>query len=354
MTKLSKILLLVLASTAASLLLGIAVAAYLTVPRIPLIAEGDGLLVFDPEIGARANPSAHARRIYPAVRDRQTFAFDIYTDDRGARVDGPGRKSPEQVDILVVGDSFTWGYALANEETYSRHLARELDVSVSNFAMAAYGTTQSLQILRRNADLAPKLVVYGIIAHHLERNVSACLPSYYPFCFSASHVAWNDAGLPAIAPPRSNGVQRFQRHLAGDFLDPVTWLTHGIDVVRGRIEYGLAGYSTPSDGKKEEALSFLLHQMRRSADEIGAKLLVVYLPTNYYSAPEALPRVIGDIDLLDLTEAFQRARADGTSLYIVGDGHPNQDAHKLISREIARHVRDKGLLDVTSLRRQPG
>lgn len=353
MNKVSKTLLLVLASTAASVLVGIAVAAYLTVPRIPLISEGDGLLVFDPEIGARANPSSHARRIYPAVRDRQAFAFDIYTDDRGARVDGPGQKSPEQVDILVVGDSFTWGYALANEETYSRHLARELDASVSNFAMAAYGTTQSVQMLRRNADLAPRLVVYGIIAHHLERNVSPCLPSYYPFCFSASHVAWNDSGQPSIGRPQSNGVQRFQRHLAGDFLDPVTWLTHGIDVVRGRIEYALASYGTPSDEKKEEALAFLLRDMQRSADEIGAKLVVVYLPTNYYSAPEALPRVIGDIDLLDLTEAFRRERDAGANLYIVGDGHPNRAAHELISREIARHVRDKGLLAVTNSRRQP-
>ena len=345
MTKVRKTVALVLVSTAVSLLAGIAIASYLTVPRIPLLSEGDMLLVFDPEIGARANPSSHAKRIYPAVRDRKTFAFDIYTDDRGARVDGPGQRSPAQVDVMVLGDSFTWGYALANEETWARHLSRELEASVSNFAMAAYGTTQSLQILRRNGDLAPKLIVYGIIAHHFERNVMPCLPSYYPFCFSASHVVWNDAGKPSIAPPSSDGVRRFQQHLSGDFTNPVTWLSHGIDVIRGRIEYGRAAYSTPDDdAKKEEALAFLLREMERSASEIGAKLLVVYLPTNYYSAPQGLQRVIGDIRLLDLTEAFQRERDKGANLYIVGDGHPNQDAHKLISREIAKYVRDNGLL----------
>ena len=344
MNKVSKTLLLVLVSTAASVLAGIAIAAYLTIPSIPLVSEGDRLLVFDPEIGARANPSSHARRIYPAVRDRQTFAFDIYTDDRGARVDGPGQRSPAQVDVLVVGDSFSWGYALANPETYARHLARELGTGVSNFAMAAYGTTQSLQMLRRNGDLKPKLIVYGIIAHHFERNVMPCLPSYYPFCFDASHVTWNAAGEPYIAPPESNGVRRFQRHLAGDFTNPVTWLTHGVDVIRGRIEYAQATYSTPTDRKKEEALGYLLREMERSATAIGAKLLVVYLPTNYYSAPEALPRLIGDIRLLDLTQAFQRERDKGTNLYIVGDGHPNRAAHELISQEIAKYVRDNGLL----------
>jgi len=351
MNKVSKTALLVLASTAASVLVGIAIASYLTIPRIPLLSEGSHLLVFDPEIGATANPSSHARRIYPAVADRQPFAFDIYTDDRGARVDGPGQRSPEHVDVLVIGDSFSWGYALANEETYGRHLARELDTDVSNLAMAAYGTTQSLQVMRRHRDLKPKLVVYGIIAHHMERNVSPCLPSYYPFCFSASHVAWNAAEEPLIAPPQSNGVRRFQRHLAGDFLDPVAWLTHGVDVIRGRIEFGRAAYGTPTDAKKEEALGFLLREMQRSAKEMGAELLVVYLPTNYYSAPEALQRVIGDIRLLDLTEAFQREKAKGANLYIVGDGHPNQGAHELISREIAKYVRDNGLLQVTSSRR---
>jgi lysophospholipase L1-like esterase len=350
MNKVSKTILLVLVSTAVSLLAGIAIASYLTVPRIPLLSEGDRLLVFDPEIGARANPSSHARRIYPAVRDRQTFAFDIYTDDRGARVDGPGQRSPEQVDVMVVGDSFTWGYALASEDTWARHLSRDLEASVSNFAMAAYGTTQSLQILQRNGDLAPKLVVYGIIAHHFERNVMPCLPSYYPFCFNASHVAWNEAGEPRIGRPESNGVRRFQRHLAGDFTDPVSWLDHGIDVIRGRIEYARATYTTPTDEKKEEALAFLLREMERSASAIGARLLVVYLPTNYYSAPQGLQRVIGDTRLLDLTEAFQRERDKGANLYIVGDGHPNQAAHALISREVAKYVRENGLLEVTASR----
>ena len=84
--------------------------------------------------------------------------------------------------------------------------------------------------------------------------------------------------------------------------------------------------------------------MQRSANEIDAELLVVYLPTNYYSAPEGLQRVVGETRLLDLTEAFQREKAKGANLYIVGDGHPNQAAHELISQEIVKYVRDNRLL----------
>jgi hypothetical protein len=43
------------------------------------------------EIGVTPHPSAHTRRTYPAIKDGATLVFDVYTDARGARVDGSGR-----------------------------------------------------------------------------------------------------------------------------------------------------------------------------------------------------------------------------------------------------------------------
>jgi hypothetical protein len=340
-----KTVLLVLASTIASLLLGVEVAAYLTVPGIAMSSEGDALVIFDPEVGAIPNPSSHNRRIYPAIKDRKAFAFDVYTNDRGARVDGPGERSPARVDIITLGDSFTWGYALQNPEIYASRLRRELGASLSNLAMASYGTTQSLQILRRNRDLAPRLIVYGMIAHHFERNVMPCAPSYYPFCLDVSHVAPDEQGRLRIAPPWSNGVKRLQQQLAGDYYDPASWLTHGIDVIQGRIEYARATFEEADEATKDRAMGFLLREMERTAAEMGTQLLVVYLPTNYWGPPKGLARVIGNIRLLDLTEAFQRNKeAGGPNPYIVGDGHPSAAGNALIANEIAKYVRREGLL----------
>ena len=291
----AKTFLLVAASTILGPLVGIEVAGYLTVPRIAMTSEGDGLAVFDPELGAAPRSSGHTTRIYPAIKDRKTHVYDIYTNERGARVDGPGERSPAHADIVAIGCSFTWGHAVANTDTYTSRLARELNVVTANFAMAAFGTVQSLQMLKRNRDLAPKLVVYGIIAAHLDRNVAPCAPSYYPFCLDVSHVAWDRRGQPEIAPPLSNGVRRFEQHLTGDFSDPVSWLTHGLDVVFGRSYFGWSLLNEPDDAKKEEALSFLLRELDRTVSEMGSQLLVVYMPTNYWAAPEALPRVIGQI-----------------------------------------------------------
>jgi hypothetical protein len=351
-----KSLVLALASTTIALLIGIEVTAYLTVWPPAMSAVGDGTVIYDPEIGLVARPGAHTRHIYPAIADRAAFEFDIYTDNRGARVGGPGQLSAARYDILTVGDSFTWAYALANQDSYAARLGRELDASVANFALASYGTTQSLQILGRTLDLKPRLVVYGIIAHHFERNVWPCAPSYYEFCLDVSHVSWDDAGKPYIAPPFSNGVRRLQVHQSGDYLSPERWLAHGADVIFGRLYYGWSRYREPDDAKKAEAMQFLLQRMNRAVAASGSQLLVVFLPTNYYGPPAALPGIIdkvgGGIRYLDLTGAFERNRQEGgPSPYIVGDGHPGVAGHALIAAEIAKYVRREGLLgsdDVSS------
>lgn len=347
--KRTKNFLLASATTIVCVLIGIEVAAYLTVPPVHLTSKGDAMVVFDPEIGMVPHPSAHTKRTYPAIKDRATFVFDIYTDDRGARVDGPGQKSAGRTDIMTIGCSFSWGYALPNGETYSSRLSRTLGASVANFSEASYGTVQALQMLRRNRDLAPKLVIYGIIAHHSERNVSACAPSYYPFCLDVSHVEWNGQGKPTVAPPASNGVRRLERHLTGDFTNPVTWLTHGADVIYGRVTYALSVQNEPDEARKEQALAFLLREMERTAADMGTQVLVVFIPTNYWEPSPALPRTIAEIGgrmrFLDMSERFKRNKAEGgPNVYIVGDGHPSAAAHALIADEIARYVEREKLL----------
>jgi hypothetical protein len=339
----------VVASTAVALVIGIWVAAYLTVWTPPLSSEGDGIVVYDPEIGMVARRNAHTRQIYPAIADRAAFTFDVDTDDRGSRVDAPGQRSAAQYDILSIGDSFTWAYALANQDSYASRIGPALGVRVENLALAAYGTVQSLQVLERNLDLRPKLVVYGIIAHHFERNVWACAPSDYEFCLDVSHVAWDDRGTPYIAPPASNGVRRLEVHRHGDYRNPVAWLSHGADVIYGRISLAWTRSHEPDEAKKDEAMLYLLQQMNRVVIDRQARLLVVFLPTNYYGPPAALPGIIdkvgGGIDYLDLTDAFARNRRDGgPNPYIVGDGHPSAAGHALIARQVAEHVRKAGLL----------
>ena len=139
--------------------------------------------------------------------------------------------------------------------------------------------------------------------------------------------SWDDAGQPYVALPFSDGVRRLQVHQSGDYLSPLRWLTHGADVIFGRLYYAWSRSREPDDAKKAEAVQFLLQRMNRAAAASGSQLLVVFLPTNYYGPPPRCPasstRSADGIRYLDLTPAFERNRREGgPNPYIVGDGHP--------------------------------
>lgn len=337
-------------TTIACLFLGIWISAYLTVWPAPQTSQGDALVLYDPEIGMVPNRNSHTRRVYPSVPQRPTpLVFDVYTDDRGSRIDGPGARNRSRGGLMVIGGSFSWGYALANSVTYARRLARSFNTSVVNLSGAGFGSVQALQMLERNRDLVPKVVIYGIIAHHYERNVSACAPSDYPFCLDVSHVAWDHVGEPFIAPPASNGVRRIEQHVKRMGFDPMRWLTHGLDVIYGRVTYGISARTAPGQAKKDEALAFILRKMERVVAGIGGHLVVVYMPTNYWASQPSLPviakKIGGRLHYLDLTERFKRSRAQGgPEVYIKNDGHPTAAAHAIMAEEIEALIRRENLL----------
>ena len=76
------------------------------------------LATFDPEIGIVPKPNARTHRIDGPTPNRGPLVYDIYTDDRGARVDTPGQNSPGNVDMMVIGCSFTFGHPIQNPDTY--------------------------------------------------------------------------------------------------------------------------------------------------------------------------------------------------------------------------------------------
>ncbi len=108
---------------------------------------------------------------------RAGLAYHVFTSDRRARVSRRGERTAPAVSLLTVGDSFSWGHGVENEDTYTARLAERWGVPAANLAFSAYGTVQSLQMLQRSLDLRPRLVVYGYIADHMNRNVSHCAPA---------------------------------------------------------------------------------------------------------------------------------------------------------------------------------
>jgi hypothetical protein len=311
--------------------------AYRNMPRLlpKFRIDGDPMTKFDPEIGFVARPDSSSTP-HEDYSETTKITYNVYTDHRGARVSAPGEQTAQPLDIMCLGDSFPWGQGVDEAETFPHLAAQALKMPGANFAMFAWGTVQSVQTLRRNRDLKPRTVVYSFVTDNLRRNVTACAPGFYPFCYDVSHVA-RDAGRLQIKPPRGNGVERVRLQLLAEQgrLDPLSWFAHGVDVILSR-QYRQSAFNQCMDvAEQNAAFDFLLGQLADTCKEIGARLLVVYIPQRSGGPSNAaLTDAIAKHGLafVDVTGAL-RQRPE-PELYLV-NGHLNPAGHRIVADEIA-------------------
>jgi hypothetical protein len=125
----------------------------------------------DPILGWKPKPGQY--RFGPYLPGGSSVAVTIRPD--GARRSGPDGAAGRP-EVLLVGCSFTMGWAVADEQTWAWRL-QDLrpDVEVVNRGVGGYGTLQSLllleQLLGRDGH-RPARVLYGFLDHGW-RNVAA-------------------------------------------------------------------------------------------------------------------------------------------------------------------------------------
>lgn len=305
---------------------------------------GTSFIQDDPEIGYVQRPSVFMARLTPP-------AFELYSDSRGCRVQRAGVTTPEHVDLLAIGGSFTWGFGVAEEATFVERVARQTNLAVCNAAVPAYGTTSSLLLLRRFSDLEPGIVVYGYMGSHVKRALIPCASSIEPFCRSVAFVDFDAANQPFIHRPLPLAPGH-TRYLADVVLDnrfgpsDVYWAIQrdlmglrGTTAEQVNAQYvGRVGDATT----RERVLRFLFDQLVQEVDRLKATLIVVYLPVpgDNLPLPSELRAALAPheaIRLVDLTTAFadyERQHGPKSLRVTADDPHPNATAHRLISETL--------------------
>jgi hypothetical protein len=301
-----------------------------------------------------------SRRRHP----RAGLEYHVFTSDRRARVSRRGERTAPAVTLLTVGDSFSWGHGVENEETYTARLAAKWGEPAANLAFSAYGTVQSAQMLERSLDLRPRLVVYGFIADHMKRNVSPCAPAYGPLCLPVSYVGLDEKGEPVVRRPTSD-LFAANRRFWDDF-----FFAKRI----GPRQLGAAAQAewirltrtprpeAPEDAATRERVLFtLLTRMAEATESVGATLLVLDIPYFERGTGRSMPEPLRSamrrlrrpgVALLDLGPVVDRHYADPSAplLRFDRDRHPNATAHALMAGAIDGFARERGLLPLTPAR----
>jgi hypothetical protein len=154
----------------------------------------------DPVLGWRSNPGVHPAHEGP--QEPMTILPD------GSRSTGTPANASGPT-ILLVGDSYSQGYGLRDDEAFAWMLQQRFpQLRILNFGTPGYGTYQSLLLLHELLDgrhLRPALVIYGFVPFHAGRNVL----TYYHLNafravggdrFSPPHVELRDGRLVEFPP----------------------------------------------------------------------------------------------------------------------------------------------------------
>ncbi len=307
----------------------------------------NGFHVGDARLGWRPRPDVERRF--------RKLAFDsvVRHGADGFRAPDPAPDPSATRHVLVLGDSYAWGWGVSQGELVSDHLQRALasGTAILNRGVNAYGTAQELLLLedelsRRTFDTVVLLFCINDFGDNVDRK-----PQRPRFVQRDGHLVPENLPL----PDRLKGA--FEEWLdensrASNFLSYQLALAKA----RGRnarpresAEMAPAKASSPDEKPTgREMTRTLLRAMAERVHTSGATFLIVFVPVpddlrgeigahTVEAARAAVAAVAGEAGarFVDLTDAFAAASARGEQLFIPGDGHWSAQGHALAARELA-------------------
>jgi hypothetical protein len=317
----------------------------------------------DKKLGFRMKPFLNI--LYPVGNITQ----DFITDQHGNRAISPDTPMISTAEIISIGCSQTWGHGVPADKTYSYILGQLTQLPSLNLGVSSYGGVSSLRKLQLFSDLNPRYVIYGYWYDHDTRNLSSCAPSLFKNCLAVPHIVFKN-NKPEIVDPKPGNNDRVESNYgqvrdlgAGrknySLLSDVWWLFKR-DLANVVQNIGLSqvleeGYHTNfSSEQKELGSKYLLRELAREVQKLGATLIVVYIP-NYFDPKEIqpVPNYIRDelsmlrVTLIDMESDFAVAKKTFGDAYlkVPNDGHLSIAGHDLIAKAVSKEIKIReGLL----------
>jgi lysophospholipase L1-like esterase len=302
------------------------------------------------------------------------FSMDVAINSRGYRGEELVRTPSKRLRILAVGDSFTFGYGVAEADSYPARLARDLrqrvgvdtiDVVNAGFAACYYPDTYYLYLKKRGLALDPDLILVGFfIGNDVDHDWS-------------DENAWVETdgdGLPLRIINVNAGVENgylVKRNKRWRYRYPVLRNSHLVQAIAAALERWTGDTTAqPTAGpyynrwmyRKEylprtdavvEKVERLFRAMRALAAGRHVPLVVAMIPAREQVYPGGYPlgdvdldkpqRLFGEffaregIDVLDLLPVFRRAAAK-ESLYYEQDLHLNRRGYEVMAETIASYL----------------
>jgi hypothetical protein len=278
----------------------------------------------------------------PDIKDLPVFDGKILnSNSKGVRgkTEYEYQRTPGKRRIVVLGDSFTFGEEVSDDETYSHDLESALrSTEVLNLGVQGYGHDQMLLYLREEGlKYHPDVVIVGFTYLDIYRN----LWTFFAYAKPKFRLVSDSLELTNVPVPTPDQVLAREPYRLKSF--------DLMEIVREKLRWALGKNETEA----QELTRPLLDEIIAATRSIGAVPVFVYLPV--YEEIEPLPKSaypltamsppVSDreqylrgycqqrgIPCLFLRPRFLEEVKRGVSFN--AQGHWNAQAHRLAAREI--------------------
>jgi len=329
---------------------------------IKYFTKDDFPFVVDHELGVWNRPNHHFVK-RTKIRVEPELVTNVYFDPNGIRVGNKNDEVKNQVDILVLGESNTWGQGVNYNETYAAIVGERLNMNVANLGLIGSNGVQSLLLLRRYLKFKPKLIIYGFWEEHLLSNIQRCPNIDSPVCLGRPiikrfHRKTLQVSLPKGAKLALKQYVNWYRDssLGTDLPLLRKWywkIRLAFRVIAERHIDNLkrgSGYQKLNSSSKKwnyaiDASKYVVSEMKELADSVGAKLVIVYLPIFFMEEINSLPIELQahmknlDVIFVDMGPTWYTKKNNGENFYFTKDLHLNQKGHSDVSERIVSSLK---------------
>lgn len=306
-------------------------------------------------VGPSATRGWANRASTTAVYGEAEFHVEVTHNALGFRgPEVPPEKPPGELRVLMLGDSFTYGIGVADDETFSAQLEKlDARLEILNSGVNGYGTAQELLLLRdQGLALRPDVVVIAFYWNDVGNNFIRSFPR---FELRDGDLVWPEP----MVVPASGATSSPKRRPWLRYSYVYRFVSDRLKIVGYRLKL-LFGIPIESrdfvlDYEREAAwrlTEVLIREIRDQAATVGARTVVVMIPDQVQIESDVTvlglepkeflvqPRLrqaserLG-IPVIDLIPAL-RAEYESTrqKLYYPKDRHMNARAHAVVARAL--------------------
>jgi len=291
--------------------------------------------VYDPSCGWRTKPN---------VRDLRVFDNKILnTNSKGERGkrDFPYNNNRQMLRILVLGDSFTFGDEVSDDETYSFYLQEMLpQTEIINMGAHGYGHDQMLILLREEGiKYQPDIVILGFLGLDMSRN----LLSFRDFAKPRFVLERGRLKLTGVPVPSPEEILEWD------------WARPRIIDIFSLLSHSVKKFTGIQKQEMRDVTTAILKEMINVIESAHAIPILEYLPrgkeiTNKAAKTEDEAYLFSICQLNDKARCFS-ARPQFAAKIAKGErfksgGHWDPAGHLVVAEAIRNHLEAEGFIAI--------